>query len=336
MDNHSNNNSHSVPVIRLDDEDNLDATAKLLRATCIETGFFYLEGHGVSQDLLDKVMDQSKRLFGLSNESKDALKDPVMSRGYTSMEQETLDPKNQKKGDTKEGFYIATEIPKDDPRFNPTKLAGPNCWPTPENTQGEFTQEDCQEFRTVMDDYLDQVSRLGFRVTQLLALALELDQSYFDPHFQEPMPFIRLLHYANETSKPEEGIFACGAHSDYGMITLLLTDHNPGLQIYHNNQWIDVPPRPSAFVVNLGDMLERWSNGLFKSTLHRVITSGSQAGERYSIPFFYEPNFDTLVTCLPTCCSEDNPARYPPITSGQHLLDKYKGTHAEFRPGDTL
>ena len=81
-----------------------------------------------------------------------------------------------------------------------------------------------------------------------------------------------------------------------------------------------------------GDMLERWSNGLFESTLHRVVTAGES--ERYSIPFFYEPNFDTLVECLPTCWSPENPAKYRPITSGQHLLDKYNETHADFQPDE--
>jgi isopenicillin N synthase-like dioxygenase len=119
-------------------------------------------------------------------------------------------------------------------------------------------------------------------------------------------------------------------HSDYGMITLLLTDENPGLQIQlkDSGDWVDVPFRKNAFIVNLGDMLERWTNGMFRSTTHRVITDGKT--ERYSLPFFYEPNFDTVVTCLDVCCSKENPPKWGPITSGQHLLDKYHATHADF------
>lgn len=181
-----------------------------------------------------------------------------------------------------------------------------------------------------MEDYQKQLADVGLRVTQLLALALNLDFHYFDKYFEKPLKTIRLLHYANEKSTPGDGVFACGAHSDYGMITLLLTDDQPGLQINFKGDWIDVPPRPGAFIVNLGDMLERWSNGLFKASLHRVLTSGE--AERYSIPFFYEPNFDAEVKCLPTCCSSDNPPQYPPITSGQHLFNKYKETHADFKP----
>jgi isopenicillin N synthase-like dioxygenase len=118
-----------------------------------------------------------------------------------------------------------------------------------------------------METYYSQMCQLSFRVSQLLALAIGLDEHYFDDAFQEPLASIRLLHYAAVESRPQEGIFACGAHSDYGMITLLLTDDNKGLQILtKSNEWIDAPPMPGAFVVNLGDMLERWTNGLFRST----------------------------------------------------------------------
>ena len=115
------------------------------------------------------------------------------------------------------------------------------------------------------------------------------------------------------------------------MLTLLWTDSSAGLQILTNDvEWIDVPPRPTAFVVNLGDMLERWTNGLFRSTMHRVLTSGDQ--DRYSVPFFYNANFDTEVRVLDVCCSADNPPKYPPTISGLHLLNRYKQAHADFRP----
>lgn len=317
-----------IPVIRL--EGDPERTAQLLRSTLTNVGFFYLEKHGLSEAFLDSVMAQSRKLFDLSLGSKEALKDRVMSRGYTAMEEETLDPARQKKGDTKEGFYIGANIPRDDPRYNPGKLKGPNCWPSPELTKGEMKSQACQEFRSVMEEYYEKLSNIGFRVSQLVARALELDEHHFDGFFKQPMSAIRLLHYAKETSNPQNGIFACGAHSDYGMMTLLLTDQQAGLQIHYKGEWIDVPPRRNAFVVNIGDMLERWSNGLFKSTLHRVLTSGE--AERYSIPFFYEPDFDTEVVCLPTTCSAENPAKYPTITSGQYLLSKYNDTHADFSP----
>lgn len=344
-----------IPSIRLDDPDKA-SIARTLRATCIDIGFFKVEGHGIEPELIDAVMDESRKLFALSLESKQKLSDKVMSRGYTPMEEEALDPSSQTRGDTKEGFYIGNDIPETSPAYNPQKLRGPNQWPSREKCPD---MHDPESFKEIMQTYFHRMCDLGLRVVRLLALAIGLDEHYFDFAFiDEPFASIRLLHYAAEKSLPEKGIFACGAHSDYGMITLLLTDENPGLQILTNdNEWINVPPTKGAFIVNLGDMLERWTNDLFKSTKHRVLTCGDN--ERYSIPFFYEPNFDvsttfcvpslciastsnkspslllsfqTVVECLDVCCSESNPCKYPPTTSGQHLLGKYQQTHSDFSP----
>lgn len=318
----------SIPTICLEDSDQ-DGIVKTLRSACTDVGFFYLEDHGISNDLIERVMQQTKLLFDLPLKEKEAISDKVMTRGYTAFEEEKLDPKRQSKGDTKEGFYIGKDISKDSEEYNPGKLMGPNQWPSPTNSP---SMKDCQAFKDVMDEYRKECMRVGFRLVQLLALAIGLeDEHYFDEDFSDPLVTLRLLRYADETSKPEDGIFACGAHSDYGILTLLLTDENEGLQILtKEKEWIDVPPRPFAFVINLGDMLERWTNGLFRSTVHRVLTTGN--AERYSLPCFYDPHFDTEIEVLDVCCSDNNPAKYPPTTVGGYLLDKYKQTHADFEP----
>ena len=316
----------AIPTIRLDSEE-ADA-ARLLRAACVDVGFFYLEGHGMDDsEQFRRVLEESRKLFNLPLLEKQALSDKVMSRGYTAMQEETLDPSVQSEGDTKEGFYIGWDIPQSDPRHDPAKLRGPNQWPS---------KDILPLFQSTMEEYHSKMSAIAFRVVQLLALALGLDSSYFDSFFQDDRSIatLRLLHYDKRQSKPEDGVYACGAHSDYGMITLLLTDEQSGLQIFHDGQWIDVPPRPSAFVVNLGDMLERWTNGLMKSTKHRVLTSGEN--ERYSIPFFYDPAFETVVKCLDVCTGADNPPRFPPTTAGEHLVGKYHETHADFDPEEKL
>ena len=300
---------------------------KILRETCETVGFFYLQVQDDQLlDLLPRVFHQSQQFFSLPPDIKKQFFDSVLNRGYTGMEEETLDPSRQSRGDTKEGYYISENVSESDPRYNPFKLSGPNVYPS--NVKDNLL--DCEEWKETMMAYHDKMKKVAFQLIQMLAMALDLPQSYFDPYFQEPLPVLRLLHYSNEKSDVGKGVYACGAHSDYGMVTILATDDNPGLQIYHDEQWMDVPP-PSlgTFVVNLGDMLERWTNGKFKSTLHRVIISSSGGEERYSIPFFYEPNFDTVVECLESCIGDDG-VKYPPITSGQHLLDKYKETHADF------
>lgn len=282
---------------------------------------FSVEGHGLEPTEIDIVFEQSKRLFTLSQSDKESLSDKTMSRGYTNMQEETLDPAVQTEGDTKEGYYIGREIPTSDPRYSPKKLRGPNQWPDPEVLP---------DFRCVMEDYHHRATKIAFRLVQLLAKSLGLKETYFDKDFEEPVATLRLLHYDKRQSEPEKGVYACGAHSDYGIATLLLTDEHPGLQILHKGEWIDVPPRPHSFVVNLGDMLQVWTNGKYKSTLHRVLTTSEY--ERYSIPFFFDPIFETIVECLPTCTDESNPPKFAPTTAGQHLVSKYEETHADFAP----
>lgn len=346
---------------------------KSLKYACEEIGFFYLkvtddddgihnsmnnQRRSLSTEHISKVFEQSKKFFDLPLHVKQQFVDSELNRGYTAMGEETLDPSNQTVGDTKEGYYIANDIPKDSPFYNPAKLSGPNIWPTTTTTTMDL---DCELWKQTMNDYFEKLSTIGSNLVQLIALAIFSDNDdsdsdcngsntntntnkkhYFDDKFNPPMAVLRLLHYSNKKSHPDDGIFACGAHSDYGMITLLATDDQPGLQILIENeyddddntkkkeqQWIDVAPPPiGTFVVNLGDMLERWTNGIFKSTIHRVVSIGSK--ERYSIPFFYEPNFDTVVECINECRKKGEQPKYSRTTAGGHLLEKYNQTHADF------
>ncbi len=345
-----------IPTISLMDiscitEENSHLVSSL-RHACTNIGFFYLEIKNediLSQNLLTEVFAQSKQFFNLPAHVKEKFTDHELNRGYTSMGEETLDPKKQSMGDTKEGYYIARDVPKSDALYNPSKLSGPNVWPT---KMDESMELDCVHWKNIMTEYFDKMNQIGFQLVQLIALAIGLPRDYFDDKFSPPMAFLRLLHYSKQKSDIAKGIFACGAHSDYGMVTLLATDDQPGLQILVNKTmgdsycttegkqekeeiWVDVhPPPKGTFVVNLGDMLERWTNGKFKSTVHRVVSSGE--AERYSIPFFYEPNFDTVVECLDVCLDDDGHgkkemAKYPSTTAGDHLLEKYQETHADFQ-----
>jgi isopenicillin N synthase-like dioxygenase len=157
-------------------------------------------------------------------------------------------------------------------------------------------------WRAVMQAYFDACAALGMRLTRLLGDALGTPAGFFDEpgRFDAPQLFLRLLRYAPEASAPGEGVFGAGAHTDYGMITLLATDEHAGLQIQPRagaddandaaddgaGAWYDVAPRRGAFIVNLGDMLERWTNGAFRSTRHRVVTR-PHGQQRFSIPFFF-------------------------------------------------
>ncbi|KAG2520783.1 hypothetical protein BBO99_00007134 [Phytophthora kernoviae] len=293
--------------------------AEQLRRACTEVGFFYLTHHGVPDSLKSQVYTEMRQFFSQPLEEKQKVLANEYMRGYTLMNEETLDPTVQTRGDTKEGYYICRHVSLDSEEMQ-LPLHGPNVFP--DTATFPTFQETMEKYHTVMCD-------LGFSVAKLFAQAAGAKGHFDGPGmFDKPMAALRLLHYAPEKSDVAAGVLGAGAHTDYGLITLLSTDTTGGLQIFHEGQWIDVPPREDAFVVNIGDMAERFTNGSFKSTLHRVVNSSGK--ERYSVPFFYEPNFTCQVECFPSCVSADNPPKYKSTTSGQHLVDMYKKTHASF------
>ena len=199
----------------------LDA-AKQLAVIYKDAGVFYLEGHGLTPDEIDCVFRESRAFFALPTEQKARISDKVMSRGYTAMQEETLDPANQTEGDTKEGYYIGRDIPKEDPRVRSEKA--PQTKPVAGNSV-------LPGFRPTMENYLVRLPNLAMNIVRLITLGLDLKESHFDEDFRDSIATLRLLHYAQKESSPEQGIYACGAPSDYGIVTLLLTDENPGLQI---------------------------------------------------------------------------------------------------------
>ncbi|KAJ4895064.1 2-oxoglutarate (2OG) and Fe(II)-dependent oxygenase superfamily protein [Raphanus sativus] len=311
----------SLNCIDLADHD-LHRSVVSLKQACLDSGFFYVINHGINEEFMEDVFEQSKKFFALPLEEKMKVLRNEKHRGYTPVLDEILDPENQVNGDHKEGYYIGIEVPKDDPDYD-KPFYGPNPWPD---------SDVLPQWRETMEKYHQEALRVSKDIGRLLALALDLDANYFDTPemLGKPIATMRLLHYQG-VSDPSQGIYACGAHSDYGMMTLLATDGVMGLQICKDKnakpqKWEYVPAIKGAYIVNLGDMLERWSNGFFKSTLHRVLGNGQ---ERYSIPFFVEPNHECLVECLPTCKSESNVPKYPAIKCSAYLTQRYKETHAE-------
>ncbi|CAN6923881.1 hypothetical protein Bca52824_087215 [Brassica carinata] len=301
----------------------LHQSALLLKKACLDSGFFYVINHGISKEVTDKAFEQSKKFFALPSEEKMKVLKNEKHRGYTPLYDQIPDPENQVQGDHKEGYYIGSEVPRDDPQWD-RPFYGLNTWPNPDVLPG---------WRETMEEYHQEALRVCKAIAKLLALSLDLDADYFDSPemLGKPISTLRLLHYEG-ISDPSKGIYGTGAHSDYGMITLLATDGVMGLQICKDRnaklqKWEYVPSIEGAIVVNLGDMMERWSNGLFRSTLHRVILNGQT---RYSIPFFVEPNHDCIIECLPTCQSENNLPKYPAIKCSAYLTQRYEESHLKF------
>jgi isopenicillin N synthase-like dioxygenase len=229
---------------------------------------------------------------------------------------EQLNP-NQVCGDTKEGYYIETED-IDSSIIDQSR----NIWPN-------IVDFDNEKWRQIMLGYSRKLRLVAQKLLRLVAIAAGIDPNEIENYFSAPTTLLRLLHYGSELSVPEKGIYAAGEHSDYGMLTLLATDSQPGLQIFHNNRWCEIDPIPDLLIVNLGDMLERWTNGSFKSTIHRVLNV--TGNERYSIAYFYEPNADAVVECLPAFVSLDNPIKFSPVKYKDYLNYKYSITHKDYK-----
>lgn len=197
--------------------------------------------------------------------------------------------------------------------------------------QNAYPQEvrDPSAFQRTVDEYHETMTRLAENILRVIAMTLNLDEEYFQAFCTEPAAVLRLLHYppqAPDASEDERGI---GAHTDFGGITLLLQDQVGGLQVFDaaTKSWIDVKPTPGALVVNLGNVMMRWSNDRYVSNLHRVINASGR--ERYSVPFFYSGNPDFVIDCLPGCEDGVKGSKYGPIKVQDWILGRHTNTFRE-------
>ncbi|XP_050227004.1 2-oxoglutarate-Fe(II) type oxidoreductase hxnY-like [Mercurialis annua] len=299
-----------LPIVDLSSPDHF-SIANSIRQGCAEYGFFYLINHGIEKGLIAKVFEESKKFFSLPLSDKMRLI-RQNHRGYAPLFAQNLDVSSpNSKGGANESFYIG-----------PLQNSELNQWPS---------QEVLPSWKPTMEAYHKKLLSTGTRVLSLMALALKLDKDYFEKigALDQPDAFLRLLHYPGELMHSEEEIFGASAHSDFGMITLLMTDGVPGLQVCRDKfketrTWENVLHMDGAFIVNTGDLMERWTNCSFRSVLHRVIPTGQ---ERYSMAFFLNPNPICVVECLKSCSSESCPQKFPPIRSGDYIKERLRLTY---------
>jgi isopenicillin N synthase-like dioxygenase len=176
------------------------------------------------------------------------------------------------------------------------------------------------------------MTRLAETLMQVFALALALPLDYFADKIDRPQSFLRIINYPAPRVAPLPGQLRAGAHSDYGTLTILRAENVAGgLQVFSRaGEWLDVAVPPGAFVINIGDMLMRWTNDRWVSTLHRVVNppdAHAPGSRRQSLVFFHNPNPDAVIECLPTCASASNPSRYPPVLAGTYLADKARSAY---------
>jgi isopenicillin N synthase-like dioxygenase len=313
------------------------AAADAVGRACTEIGFFTVVGHGVPESLITRMEDVSRRFFDLPLADKVAVgrPRPEQSRGYVGVGGEHLAYSLDRVGttDLKEFFAIGpVDVPDDAYYRRPEAYPSfaPNVWPVRP-----------PEFREVWTAYYRAMEKLAATVMRIFALALGLSEDHFQPFTDRHISGLRVLNYPEQTSPPPPGQLRAGPHTDYGAVTILKSENVPGgLQVLdRRSEWVDVTTEPNSFVLNIGDLMMRWTNDRFVSTLHRVVNPPDDVAarsRRQSIVFFHQPNYDAVIECLPGCCEPDNPPRYEAVTSGEHRLRKFlKGVGAS-REGNAI
>lgn len=279
-----------------------------LGAAARDTGFFVLAHHDIPVDLVSQTFAAGDEFFDLPLERKEQVAIHLSggtNRGYAGQGSEALDEASGVK-DRKEAFNVGLELAADDPRMG-EPFRATNLWP------------ELPGFRDTMLAYYYAALAQGIALHQAVALDLGLDEAYFESSFDAPMATLRLLHYPACDSAASIG---AGAHTDYGSLTLLMSDGVGGLQVRRrgSDDWIDAPHVPGALIINIGDCLMRWTNDIYVSTPHRVVAPPKR---RRSIAFFLDPNPDVEVAALPGT----GEARYPAVTASDYLASRLAATY---------
>ena len=309
-----------VPVIdiapfRMGGSADKQAVASAVDRACRDIGFLVIDGHGIDPALVARTRSVSRAFFDLPLEEKRRVARPAphITRGYIALDEESLarsrDP-GAYGSDLNESLMIG---PVDAPPPTVAASGGahfaPNLWP-----------ERPAELREVWTDYYRAMGGLAATVMRIFAMALHLPEGYFDDKIDHHISRLRVRNYPVQMEPPAPGQIRAGAHSDYGSLTLLATEDKPGgLQVCNGNgEWVNVPIVGGTFIVNIGDLMARWSNDNWVSTLHRVVNPPRDSVEdtrRQSLVFFHNPNHDAEIRNL----VRDQPAKYPSTTSGDHL-----------------
>lgn len=294
---------------------------------CENIGFLIISGHSVPADVIDDAFATSGQFFDLPAELKEksAPAQSADARGYHRLASKNLAKTLgfDNPPDLREQFYIGplTDRTSEVDRFpHAALLYAPNIWP-----------EQPEQYRPVFTRFYTQMESLAGTLMQIFATGLGLEETYFDNAIDRHFSTVPANDYPPLGYAPLPDQFRCGEHSDFGSLTILAIDGGQsGLQVRDpQGQWFDVHTQPGQFVVNIGDMMQRWTNDRWRSTVHRVVnTPPSERSRRMSIGYFLHPNFDAKIECLPTCQGPDNPPRYATVRAGELMLQKMKARAA--------
>jgi len=275
-----------IPVIDLGANADDARLARQFRDAYGTTGFGYITGHGIEPALIDAVFDASQQFHALPHADKMRIAVDHNHRGYIPINTST-DVTSTLADVTKPNQSASFMMMREDAVADPgVYLSGPNQWP------------ELPGFRETLNTYHDAMSRLGLRLMKIALRAAEVTDFSILSAFDPPTTWLRLLHYPPRPDASPADLYGSAPHTDFGALTLLVQDDVGGLQVRTlAGEWVDVPRLPGSFVVNVGDMLHRMSNGRLLSTPHRVINRSGR--ERYSCPFFFDPHVNTVIEPLP-------------------------------------
>ena len=286
--------------------------AALLGKSFEDYGFAIIADHGIPAELIAEAEAKARAFFALPAEVKKkyAIPGGGGARGYTPFGIETA--KGQKAHDLKEFWHVGRELPEGH-KF--AEVMAPNVWP-----------EEVPGFRTTLLTLFDTFDRTGLKILAAIARYLGVDENYFADPVRDGNSVLRLLHYPPQAEATGEHIRA-GAHEDINTITLLLGAEEAGLQLLtRDGRWIPVSPKPGELVINIGDMLQRLTNGRLRSTSHRVINPEPERAShaRYSMPFFLHFRPDFMIEALPGTVAPGEEPKWPPISAHDYLLERLR------------
>jgi isopenicillin N synthase-like dioxygenase len=310
-----------LPVIDLADAD--AAIGRAMDEAFREVGFCYFSNTSIDPAVIEAVFEASRRFHALPMRAKRTIAMNAFHRGYMEPKSsliETSSVARVTRPNDSESFMLMHEVSPEDPRYG-TPLNGQNPWP-----------DDLPGFREAVTAYDRVMHDFCQRLLRPIALALDLPPDAFQMHFRRPTTFLRLLHYPPQAADAAGDAFGSAPHTDYGFITLLAQDNVGGLEVRpRDGDWIAAPPIPGTFVVNVADMLARWTNGSWQSTPHRV--KNLSGVDRYSCPYFFDMDLDCTVACLETCHGPGNPPRYDPVRYGDYLLERLNRNYSYRKSG---
>ena len=293
-------------------------TAAEIGAACREHGFFYVSDHGIPAELESRLERLSRDFF--KRETAEKLEISMSQgghawRGYFPVGGELTSGKP----DLKEGIYFGSELASTDPRVRAgLPLHGANLFP-----------EEPSELKAAVLEYIERMTELGHALMRGIALSLGLEEQFFSKNYTgDPLVLFRTFNYPAPASSEERGLWGVGEHTDYGLLTILKQDDCGGLEVKTRAGWISAPPIPGTFVCNIGDMLDRLTAGLYRSTPHRVRNTAGR--DRVSFPFFFDPSFSAEVRPLPISDAERAKSTGQPDRWDGADLQAFQGTYGEY------